>query len=47
MQMRVHRGLQPLSQSVRFSQSRERGNCAQQHLRVLPVRTRPSLFGGD
>jgi hypothetical protein len=31
----------------RWSRSRERGICPRRHLRVLPIRTRPSLFGGD
>jgi hypothetical protein len=31
----------------RWSRSRERSICPRRHLRVLPTRTRPSLFGGD
>jgi len=31
----------------RWSQSRERMICPRRHLRVLPMRTRPSLFSGD
>ncbi len=31
----------------RWSPGRERGICPRRHLRVLPIRTRPSLFGGD
>jgi len=31
----------------RWSRSRARGICPRRHLRVLPIRTRPSLFGGD
>jgi hypothetical protein len=33
--------------SKRWSRSRARGICPRRHLRVLPTRTRPSLFGGD
>jgi hypothetical protein len=33
--------------SSRWSRSRVRSICPRKHLRVLPVRTRPSLFGGD
>ncbi len=31
----------------RWSRSRARCICPRRHLRVLPTRTRPSLFGGD
>jgi hypothetical protein len=31
----------------RWSRSRARCICPRRHLRVLPIRTRPSLFGGD
>jgi hypothetical protein len=31
----------------RWSLSLERSICPRRHLRVLPTRTRPSLFGGD
>jgi len=31
----------------RWSQLRERSIGPRRHLRVLPVRTRPSLFAGD
>jgi hypothetical protein len=31
----------------RWSRSRARCICPRKHLRVLPTRTRPSLFGGD
>jgi len=31
----------------RWSRSRARSICPRRHLRVLPIRTRPSLFGGD
>ncbi len=30
-----------------WSRSRARCICPRRHLRVLPTRTRPSLFGGD
>jgi hypothetical protein len=30
-----------------WSRSRVRSICPRRHLRVLPTRTRPSLFGGD
>jgi hypothetical protein len=47
MQMRIDRGLLPAPATKRWSRSRERGICPRRHLRVLPIRTRPSLFGGD
>jgi hypothetical protein len=31
----------------RWSLNRARIICPRRHLRVLPTRTRPSLFGGD
>jgi len=31
----------------RWSRSRAQRICPRKHLRVLPTRTRPSLFGGD
>jgi len=31
----------------RWSRSRAQRMCPRKHLRVLPTRTRPSLFGGD
>lgn len=31
----------------RWSRSRARSICPRQHLRVLPIRTRPSLFASD
>lgn len=31
----------------RWSRLRVRSMCPRRHLRVLPTRTRPSLFGGD
>jgi len=30
-----------------WSRSRAQRMCPRKHLRVLPTRTRPSLFGGD
>jgi hypothetical protein len=33
--------------SRRWSRSRAHVICPRKHLRVLPTRTRPSLFGGD
>ncbi|MDE3062537.1 MAG: hypothetical protein KGJ51_05710 [Acidobacteriota bacterium] len=33
--------------SRRWSRARARIICPRKHLRVLPIRTRPSLFGGD
>jgi hypothetical protein len=31
----------------RWSRSRAQRMCPRKHLRVLPARTRPSLFAGD
>ena len=36
-----------LSGKRRWSGLRSRSICPRRHLRVLPTRTRPSLFGGD
>lgn len=47
MRMRIHRGLLPAPATQRWSSLRDRGICPRSHLRVLPIRTRPSLFGGD
>ncbi|HLI04866.1 MAG TPA: hypothetical protein VKU93_11385 [Terracidiphilus sp.] len=47
MPSRIARGLLPAPAARRWSPSRERGICPRRHLRVLPIRTRPSLFGGD
>jgi hypothetical protein len=33
--------------SRRWSRSRDRSICPRRHLRVLPTRTRPSLFASD
>jgi hypothetical protein len=40
-------GTMALPVSKRWSGSRARSICPRRHLRVLPTRTRPSLFGGD
>jgi hypothetical protein len=40
-------GSQGAPASRRWSRSRARCICPRRHLRVLPIRTRPSLFGGD
>jgi hypothetical protein len=47
MQMCASRELQQAPASKRWSRSRARCICPRKHLRVLPTRTRPSLFGGD
>jgi len=47
MQTRAHHSLQAAPANKRWSRSRARGICPRRHLRVLPIRTRPSLFGGD
>ena len=36
-----------MSTRKRWSRARARSICPRWHLRVLPTRTRPSLFGGD
>jgi hypothetical protein len=36
-----------LPASRRWSRLRARSICPRQHLRVLPTRTRPSLFASD
>jgi len=41
----VNRLLVPANR--RWSRSRERSIRPRRHLRVLPMRTRPSLFGSD
>jgi hypothetical protein len=33
--------------SRRWSRARDRSICPRRHVRVLPARTRPSLFAGD
>ena len=47
MHKRAARELLLAPASRRWSRSRARSICPRQHLRVLPTRTRPSLFGGD
>lgn len=47
MQTRIANGFLPAPAVKRWSRSRERAICPRRHLRVLPTRTRPSLFGGD
>jgi hypothetical protein len=45
MQTRLSTGRLSAPATKRWS--RARGICPRRHLRVLPIRTRPSLFGGD
>lgn len=45
MHTRAHWSLPPAPAAKH--RSRVRGICPRRHLRVLPTRTRPSLFGGD
>jgi hypothetical protein len=47
MQMRASREPQRAPASKGWSRSRAQRMCPRKHLRVLPTRTRPSLFGGD
>jgi hypothetical protein len=47
MHMRTSNAMSLAPASRRWSRSRERSICPRRHLRVLPTRTRPSLFGGD
>jgi hypothetical protein len=47
MQMRANECVTLAPAIKRWSRSRARSICPRQHLRVLPIRTRPSLFGGD
>jgi hypothetical protein len=47
MHMRAAHGLTTPPALKRWSRSRARSICPRKHLRVLPTRTRPSLFGGD
>jgi hypothetical protein len=44
---RIHLGHGLAPAMKRWSRSRARVICPRRHLRVLPTRTRPSLFGGD
>jgi hypothetical protein len=47
MQPRAARRLLLLPAVKRWSRLRARCICPRQHLRVLPMRTRPSLFASD
>ncbi|HVZ84894.1 MAG TPA: hypothetical protein VG893_14555 [Terracidiphilus sp.] len=47
MKIAVHSTQTAIPAAKRWSRSRARGLCPRRHLRVLPTRTRPSLFGGD
>ena len=47
MQSHFSNALQSMPATKRWSRSRARCICPRRHLRVLPTRTRPSLFGGD
>jgi hypothetical protein len=47
MQMRANRELPQAPATKSWSRSRAQRMCPRRHLRVLPTRTRPSLFGGD
>jgi len=47
MHKQASHGTMTLPVSKRWSGSRARCICPRRHLRVLPTRTRPSLFGGD
>jgi hypothetical protein len=47
MHTRAAYGVSIAPAAKRWSRWRERTICPRRHLRVLPIRTRPSLFGGD
>jgi hypothetical protein len=47
MQMRARSKPQQAPATKGWSRSRAQRMCPRKHLRVLPTRTRPSLFGGD
>ncbi|MGA2890225.1 MAG: hypothetical protein ABSE51_19440 [Terracidiphilus sp.] len=47
MHMRVSHGSNSAPAARRWSRSRARIICPRKHLRVLPTRTRPSLFASD
>jgi hypothetical protein len=47
MHERTFNGTLTIPAARRWSRSRARNLCPRKHLRVLPTRTRPSLFGGD
>jgi hypothetical protein len=47
MYTRATQDLPQAPATKRWSRSRAQYMCPRRHLRVLPTRTRPSLFGGD
>ncbi|MGA3263706.1 MAG: hypothetical protein ABSC47_06640 [Terracidiphilus sp.] len=47
MQARAAKDMLLALATRRWSRSRARCICPRRHLRVLPIRIRPSLFGGD
>jgi hypothetical protein len=47
MHMRAMHGSNCAPAITRWSRLRARSICPRKHLRVLPTRTRPSLFAGD
>jgi len=47
MEKHAMNGMEQIPANRRWSRSRDRFICPRRHLRVLPTRTRPSLFGGD
>jgi len=47
MQTRIAKGIELVSSGKRWTRSCERSIRPRRYLCVLPVRTRPSLFGGD
>jgi len=47
MPKQAYSGAITMPASKRWSGLRARCICPRRHLRVLPTRTRPSLFGGD
>jgi hypothetical protein len=47
MRMPASKQMLALSGTRRWSRSRARSICPRKHLRVLPMRTRPSLFASD
>jgi hypothetical protein len=47
MHMRAIHTLMLAPATKRWSRSRARSICPRKHLRVLPMRTRPSLFASD
>jgi hypothetical protein len=47
MQTHAAKGLPFVPAAKRWSRSRALCICPRRHLRLLPSRTRPRLFGGD